>query len=372
MKQQRVDVRPVDIWFAGHRPTGAEVVRQLGAMRDSHQVTHQTTITIIDDPSNIPEAAPSALMVVPPNATWARGRHHRPLGPKPLRNTQWPWGLPWLSPSERQIVDGANAELRQLINLIVVVLQQAPGTFVLLLHPEQLGPMPRGDPSSIWDLPELRKWARQTGMMRSATYQCRFQRTEYRCPIGVLSSHCLNSKWFDHGWPSIATHAPHYQGPLPRHCACGRKAHRPLNAPGMRIAHRADTSLLKDGFIRFLLGTIIRNITGQSIAELLRTGETPQRGVRDAHHDSWDSSDGQQTWVPSDCDSSSHSDSAADLRNRIHWDRELSDILGINTNARDKPPDNDLRQHLIDAPHPASPAQDLSEPNTVLFKKKKD
>ncbi len=360
---------PADIWFAGHRPTGAEMARQLGAMRKGGHIEDNITLHTIDDFASLPERGPSALVVVPPITTWARGRHHRPLGPKPLRSTDWLWGFPWLSPSDRQMVDEANAELRELLKLIVDVLHRAPGTFVMLLHPEQLVPLPRGSPGSIWDLPKLRGWARQAGMMRFATFQCRFQKTDYKYPIGVLSSHSLNSKLFDLGWPSIAARAPHYQGPLPRHCTCGNKAHRPRAVAGHRLEHRGDHSILQDEFTRFLLGTIVRNMTGQSIAELLRSGEAPQRGVRDAHQEGWDSSEGQETWIPSDLASSSMSDADGSLHNRIHWDRELSDILGLYVGAPRGLPEGHLQPPHIHSQPSVDFGQDPTEPGTVPSKK---
>ncbi len=96
-----------------------------------------------------------------------------------------------------------------------------------------------------------------------------------------------------------------------------------------RVEHRRDDSIIKCGLMHFLLGSILQNTTGLSIAELLRTGEALERGVRDAQHQGWDSSEGQETWVPSESETSSQSNPDPDFRKRIHWDRELADILGL-------------------------------------------
>ncbi len=83
--------------------------------------------------------------------------------------------------------------------------------------------------------------------------------------------------------------------------------------------------------MRYLLAAIVRESTDISVAELLRKGSTLTRQVRDNIPRSFDSSESQQTWVPSDSQAESnkvpqpHNERTA----AIHWDRELACILGL-------------------------------------------
>ncbi len=304
--------------------------RQFTALRAVDHKGPLHTFTVLDTLAPIPEGIPTAVIAVPSITTWARGRHSCPLGPKPLRDTQWPWGLPWLAPREQEQTDMANAELRQIMRIIVAVLDRAPGAHIMIFHPEQLGPARRGSPATIWDLPELRRWSNRAGMMRAAVYQCKFGPTEYRFPMGVLSSHCLNSKLFCKGWPTITASPARYRGPLPPFCDCGRKAHRPYKPKTARIMHRSETPLIKEGFMRYLVGLLARHASGSNAAELLRTGDEYKLAVRGTSDGQLDSSDDQRTWVPTDSDRS-HADvpHKTDLA-KISWDRELAEILSLD------------------------------------------
>ncbi len=331
MTRRLGDIRPPDIWFAGHRPTGAELERQANALVDAWGMKRPPKITILEAFARMPEGSPTAIIGVPSNTTWSRARHGRPQGPQPLRDQQWPWGFPWLSPTDREVVDQANAEFRYIMTVITEALRRSPETLAMLLHPEQLGAAQRGTPASIWDLPELRVWAKQVGMLRAATFQCRFQPTDFRSPTGILVSHQLNSKLFNPGWPSVRTRAPHYQGPLPHSCACGRRAHRARTISKGRVQHQPETTLIKDGLMRYLLGIILRRCTGMSVTELLRKGSPLTLQVRDDIPGIFDSSESQETWIPSE----SQSDSAGSPRPHqqfgapLRWDPELARILGL-------------------------------------------
>ncbi len=328
--------------------------RQFNALRSVHHKGNRHIFTILDTCEPIPEGIPTAVIAVPSTSTWARGRHSCPLGPKPLRDKQWPWGLPWLAPREQEQVDAANAELRHIMRVIVAVLDRAPGAHIMIFHPEQLGPARRGSPATVWDLPELRRWSNRAGMMRAAVYQCKFGSTEFRFPVGVLSSHCLNSKLFCKGWPTITGSPARYRGPLPPFCDCGRKAHRPSKPKTARIMHRNETSLIKEGFMLYLVGLLARHASRSDAAELLRTGDEYELAVRGRSGSQLDSSDDQRTWVPTDGDCS---DAAvthnADLA-RVSWDRELSEILSLDL------PDASTNQ-LADTQHHVDSFQNIQD-----------
>jgi hypothetical protein len=319
-----------NVWYAGHVATGVEIERQFAAVREACSEGASVRLTILDAFARIPDCRPTALITVPSTTTWARGRHASPLGPKPLRDVRWPWGLPWLAPQEQQGVETANAEFRQIMKIITAVLARAPEAHILLLHPEQLGPARRGSPATIWDISELKRWSTRTGMMRAATYQCTYGPSDYRLPIGVLSSHCLNNKLFHRGWPKIGGNPLRYSGPLPMHCNCGRRAHKPRLATNARIAHRADTSLLKEDFIQYIADVLIRHARSLRAAELLRPGEEVDLQVRGEIHDVVDSSDEQSTWVPTESEQTAYEPSSIDNGlTDICWDRELADILSL-------------------------------------------
>ncbi len=324
-----------NVWYAGHVSTGVEMERQFAAFDGTCGGGCSPKFTILDAFARLPDDLPTAVIAVPSTTTWARGRHSCPLGPKPLRDMQWPWGLPWLAPREQESVETANAELRQIMRIIVTVLDKAPEALVLLFHPEQLGPAPRGSPATVWDLPELKRWSTRAGMMRAATYQCRYGPTEYRFPIGVLSSHCLNSKLFDRGWPKIVGSPLQYRGPLPPHCNCGRRSHRPRRPSNTRIMHRGEMPLLKEDFAQYVIGILFRHSRSSRAAELLRAGDEDNLQVRGGNHIIIDSSDEQPTWVPTESEHSALEPSSIDNGlAEISWDRELAEILSLeNRNA---------------------------------------
>ncbi len=333
------------VWYTGHVPTGVEMERQFSALRAAAGAGSSLVYTVIDAFARVPEGIPTAVVAMPSTTTWARGRHSFPFGPKPLRDTQWPWGLPWLAPREQEQVDNANAEFRNIMRIVVAALDRAPGAHVLILHPEQLGPARRGAPATIWDLPELKRWSIRTGMMRAATYQCRFGPTEHRHPVGVLASHCLNIKLFSKGWPTIAGSPASYRGPLPRFCDCGRKAHRSSTPRRTRIVHRLEAPLIKEHFMNYLVGLLTRASISSTAAKLLRSGIEDNPEVHGGHHSFLDSSDDQPTWVPTESDRSEVASPRVEDLAKISWDRELSDILSLG--IKDVPTDQQTcEQHL--------------------------
>ncbi len=106
----------------------------------------------------------SQLVIVPEVLTWSRSRHRSVEGPRPYRDANWPWGFPWLSPREREQVDGVNDRLRRCFSLMNDCVRQRPSTHLLFIHPEDLGRADQGEPASIWRLPELRTWANRWGL----------------------------------------------------------------------------------------------------------------------------------------------------------------------------------------------------------------
>ena len=120
-----------------------------------------------------------------------------------LPNDTWPKGLPWLDTANRERVDKSNEEFWFTRELIAEVSRKAPQVRSLLLFPETLGEAEFSNPASPWTCKDFRVWANQLGLVRSASYQCRFGRTTCCGPTAALAiTPFANSKWVK-GWPSI-------------------------------------------------------------------------------------------------------------------------------------------------------------------------
>ncbi|OLP90151.1 hypothetical protein AK812_SmicGene28324 [Symbiodinium microadriaticum] len=95
------------------------------------------------------------LLLSPPCSTWSRARfrYAGKFGAKPLRNSAYVWGFPWLEASQRELADRGNFFIHQCIR--AVQLQLSVGKFFLWEHPEDLGATSQGEsPASIWQLAE--------------------------------------------------------------------------------------------------------------------------------------------------------------------------------------------------------------------------
>ncbi len=281
----------------------------------------------------LPNGFPHSFLTVPTNTTWARSRHLRPLGPKPLRDEAWPWGFPWLPSEARRQVDEANDELRWMFGVMVEALRRHPEVRLMLIHPEFFGAADRGTAASVWNMPEVREWARREGLVRAAAHQCHFGSTAYRNPVGILSSHSLNSKLFSRGWPIINPHTKKYVGPLPIRCRCGRGKHQTDALREARTFRAAGNSLIRDGMMNYLAALVVKDIYHCKISELLRKG-AEYSGVRDQEAEQWDST-GDETWledsppplptVQENVDSSGH------WSEDLGWDHDLAIILGLSS-----------------------------------------
>ncbi len=248
---------PLNLGFAGDTGTGAELQRCLSALTEREGTFSGTLTTLrLDDPPTWAQALEmiDALVVVPSSTTWSRSRHRRTSGPPPLRDSEWPWGLPWLRGVERDLVDSANAELRHMFAMMNKAVSEYPSTHVWFCFPEDLGLADRGMPASIWRLPELRLWANRWGMRRYAVHQCRFGATDFPLPLGVLSSQPLNQAWFSPGWPRLGEgRTGEYTGPLARRCRCPAGAHlRDTVFKGRHLRPRP-SSILHTAFCDYII-----------------------------------------------------------------------------------------------------------------------
>ncbi len=258
--------------FAGDQSTGAELREVLSTLGGQTETPYAGFEQLLSASWEQATKWVSQLVVVPTISSWARSKHRKTEGPQPQRNSHWPWGLPWLSPRDKDVVDSANEDLRHHFALMNFCIQHCPSTHLLFLHPEDLGRADQGEPASIWQLPELKLWANRWGLRRYSTHQCRFGKSEWPFPIGVLSSHPLPHSLFTPGWPQLDS-ARRYKGPLSRFCDCPPGTHhRDADFDHRRLRLRP-SSIIQSGLQHFLsLLFLVEASHHRSAAKLLRKG----------------------------------------------------------------------------------------------------
>ena len=162
------------------------------------------------------------IMLSPPCSTWSRARfrYSGKFGAKPLRNSTYVWGFPWLESSQRELADRGNFFIQQCAR--AVRSQVAAGKYFLWEHPEDLGRTVNGEsPASIWQLPEIRSFVLEAGSTW-AINQCDLGAGSAK-PTRLLSN--LPAAIPLHmGWPAFGP-SGEYAGPLLR---CRHGWHEPL------------------------------------------------------------------------------------------------------------------------------------------------
>ena len=162
------------------------------------------------------------IMLSPPCSTWSRARfrYSGKFGAKPLRNSTYVWGFPWLESSQRELADRGNLFIQQCAR--AVQLQLATGKYFLWEHPEDLGRTRNGEsPASIWQIPEVRSLLSEAGSTW-AINQCDLGGSSAK-PTRLLSN--LPAAVPLHmGWPTFGS-SGEYAGPLKR---CKHGWHEPL------------------------------------------------------------------------------------------------------------------------------------------------
>ncbi len=267
---------PRTFGFAGDHGTGAELQRLWPAMKGPSSVADLNIDAIASLSWEEASNSLAALMIVPDTSTWSRSRHRRHTGPQPVRDRNWPWGLPWLSPRDRESVESQNDDLRQIFRLMATSVERSPSTHLALLHPEDLGPAEHGIPASVWQLPELKLWANHWGLRRYATHQCNFGGSKWPFPLGVLSTHPLPHRWFRPGWPQFDRETGRYVGPLSRKCGCPPGSHaRDADYSGRHLRERP-ISLIQSGLLESMSAIMLNIDTiGNAATELSSLGPEP-------------------------------------------------------------------------------------------------
>ena len=157
------------------------------------------------------------VILTPPCNTFSRARC-RALGapgPPPLRNVMHPWGFPWLTGSNWDLIQDHNFLVNQCFKTIHKCITNA--TDFLFEHPEDLGVTNLGEhPASVWQLAETRQLVEEFDAITFAIFQCHFGAMSPKPTRFMTSLH--TAKQFPHqGLPRFDSDRQ-YMGPLPASC----------------------------------------------------------------------------------------------------------------------------------------------------------
>ena len=98
------------------------------------------------------------VVATPPCNSFSRAmcNTHATPGPVPVRNVYYPWGFPWLTRNNKQLVTDHNFLLTQCFTTMDVCMEM--GCDFLFEDPEDLGVTWTGEhPASVWQLEQMRK-----------------------------------------------------------------------------------------------------------------------------------------------------------------------------------------------------------------------
>ena len=174
--------------------------------------------TIFEDVRNL---LPHCVICTPPWNTFSRTRHNfdKNPGPRPIRDSVYPLGFPWLSERNKRLADEANALVE--FTWILFELCRALGLRFFTGHPEDLGATPTGRPASIWQSTEFSTCLQSSEVWTFAIHQCAFGAESATPTRFVTNLHSFPGQIFA-GTP-VFDKLGHYIGPLPRRCSHNHK-----------------------------------------------------------------------------------------------------------------------------------------------------
>ena len=158
------------------------------------------------------------VILTPPCNTFSRARC-RALGapgPPPLRNVMHPWGFPWLTGNNWELIQDHNFLVTQCFKTIHKCIANAVD--FLFEHPEDLGVTNLGEhPASVWQLAETKQLVEEFLVITFAIFQCHFGALSPK-PTRFMTSLSEANKFPHQGLPTFDS-ARHYMGPLPSSCS---------------------------------------------------------------------------------------------------------------------------------------------------------
>ena len=204
-------------------------------------------------------------VVTPPCNSFSRARCNSVLapGPVPVRNFNHPWGFPWLSGNNRQLILDHNFLLSQSFATMDICLEV--GCDFLFEHPEDLGKTTGGDkPASVWQLEEMRKFVDSGNAFTFAVFQCHFGAQSPK-PTRFVTTFPLAQSFPWQGWPQFDEDR-NYLGPLP--AACSHPFHvRKLIGKENGKWKTADAAAYPPPLCKWLAQLIVSR-KGESLSEL--------------------------------------------------------------------------------------------------------
>ncbi|CAE7826044.1 unnamed protein product [Symbiodinium sp. CCMP2592] len=166
-----------------------------------------------------------AVVLAPPCNTFSRARARWRIspGPPPLRSLEYLHGFPWLSDSNRNLVEDANFLVSKSFEFCQLCVEA--GVAFIIEHPEQLGKVQHMIPGSIWDMDDSKHLLLFEGVETFAFFQCQWGDALSKKPTRFMAFHVhWDSFTFFPGAHRLASDGS-YAGPLPRHCG---HVHEPL------------------------------------------------------------------------------------------------------------------------------------------------
>ncbi len=269
---------------------------------------------------------PHILFLAPSCTTWSRARHASPFGPKNMRSFHWPWGLPWLSESDRNLVEAENEGIRSALGLMELLLRGDDTVWMGLAFPEDLGQSRFGRAASIWQLAQLRTWASRRGLLRSAFHQCRWGTSDSPRPTGLLLSHAISDERLAPGWPTFSPDNGRYIGPLTAQCGCQAAAtHRSIVREHNAQTLTSSGASLSPGVAASLMTKLLAlwQTSDLGVNGLRREGSQLAADTQDRGESSSDA-----TWIDTDAEDPAHASGAA--THAAARDIELNTLLGLD------------------------------------------
>ena len=253
------------VWLAGDAETVLELLRSIDMNLVQHDLNSFVHICRVLERTPFPNNVPDYALVVPSVLTWSRLRHFSMSGQPPLRSAAWPWGLPTLTGEYREQVEATNGCVKHCLSVLGCARQRNASAELLLFHPEDFGSANTGVPASIWQLKEIKEFAVNLQLHRSALYQCRHGYAASPSPIAILSSSSHPVKGAVRGWPKFSDRRhSNYLGPLPKHCGC-------IQPHGAKTQRRTKT---RSAFTSAFTNVLTRMISKKAVpARRLKSGE---------------------------------------------------------------------------------------------------
>ena len=200
------------------------------------------------------------MILSPPCGTWSRANWANDLKPQPCRDRAHPWGFPNQKLSQQKRADMGNEFVHFSIRALAAAkAAKARGIRIrsLLEHPEDLGMTHRGEPASIWQLPEIRDIAELTAPPRNDGFitvggnQCQFPGVDRKKPTRLLSDLAGVERFGAKGWP-VHDAGGWYVGPIPRNCGHGNHKQAMIGKNAKGGFNTAPTAAYPEGMCEFI------------------------------------------------------------------------------------------------------------------------